>query len=307
MPCFHPLRAYKSLERGESGKHGVTFNPHKALIGGSSFKVGCGQCSGCRIDKAGEWSTRCMHEAQMHDRSAFLTLTYDDQNVPASYSVEKAALKLFHMRVQEYFGPGKRYFSCGEYGDEGGRPHYHVLLFGEDFSADREFWCKRDGLPVWRSARLELLWPFGHCEIGSLTAASAGYVARYCLKKFTGQRADEHYFRLSAIDGAMHRVEPEFALMSRRPGIGSTWFDRFKSDVFPWSSVIVDGSPRAVPAYYRNKLTDDERKRLKLDRLRKDARDLSARRRRLANETPERLRVREVVQASRVALLKRSL
>ena len=90
MTCFSPLTGYRSLAADPlTGKHGIVFNPTKALIEGSSFKLPCGQCSGCRAGRAKEWSIRCAHEAKMHDRNCFLTLTYDDQNVPQDYSVRK--------------------------------------------------------------------------------------------------------------------------------------------------------------------------------------------------------------------------
>lgn len=308
MTCFHPLTAYKSHEFNfETGKYGVTFNPHKALVEGSSFKLGCNQCRGCRRDHSQQWAMRCNHEAQMHERSCFLTLTYDDEHLPADYGLQKRDLQLFHMRVQEFFGPGKRYYGCGEYGDELGRPHYHTLLYGVDFSEDREFHCKRDGHRVWTSARLQKLWPHGLSEIGTVTPQSAGYCARYALKKITGALADDHYLRASPVDGQVHRVEAEFSLMSRRPGIGSAWFDRFRGDVYPSGFLVVEGRKVSVPKFYRERLQEPEQKRLKRDRLRKEFGDLAARRRRRANETPERLAVREVVLVERMSRLVRSV
>ena len=147
----------------------------------------------------------------MHDRNCFLTLTYDDQNVPQDYSVRKREWQLLMKRVRKFAGSGVRFFGCGEYGDRGGRPHYHGLLFGLDFE-DKKLWSVRDGYRVYKSDQLEKLWPFGMSEIGSVTPESAGYVARYCLKKFTGKGADDHYSRVSPIDGQVHRVEPESLL-----------------------------------------------------------------------------------------------
>lgn len=306
LTCFHPLTAYRSNEfNRETGKYGCTFNPTKALIEGSSFKLPCGQCRGCRFDKAQHWAIRCAHEAQMHDRCCFLTLTYEDGNLPVDYSVKKRELQLFNMRVQKAFGRGKRYFGVGEYGEQDGRPHYHELGFGFDFSEDRKLHAVRDGFNVWRSAKLEELWPFGFSEIGSLTPQSAGYVARYCMKKITGDLSREHYLRPSPVDGKMHTVEPEFALMSRRPGIGATWFDRYKSDCFPSDFVIVDGRKKPVPRYYVSKLAEIEAKFVKRERLRKDLKDLEARRRRRADKTRERLAVRESVFASKLSRLGR--
>lgn len=306
MPCFHPLTAYTSAEfNRETGKYRTTFNPHKALVEGSRFRIPCMQCHGCRLDKATDWALRLSHHAQMFERSCFLTLTYDDASLPVSYSVEKRALQLFHMRVQEFFGPGKSYYGVGEYGDDTGRPHYHTLLFGVDFSEDRTKWRKSNGFQLFRSDKLESLWPFGNAEIGVLTPESAGYCARYTMKKINGRLADEHYWRVSPVDGQSYRVEPEFALMSR--GIGASWFERFKGDVFPSNFLVMGNRRVGVPRYYRDRLSEEERAYVERQALRRELADLPARQRRRANETRERLEVREQVSLARTSVLVRPL
>ena len=96
-----------------------------------------------------------------------------------------------------------RYFGCGEYGEELGRPHYHLCIFGFDFP-DKVFHKMSCGFKLYRSETLNKLWSHGHCLIGALTFESAGYVARYCTKKVTGALADDHYKGRT----------PEFALIS---------------------------------------------------------------------------------------------
>lgn len=308
MTCFKPLTAYKSVEvNPATGKHLITFNPMKALIEASSFKLPCNQCRGCRGGQARDLSTRVLHEVQMHSRSCFLTLTYSDDAVPPSFSVSKRDFQLVMKRVRKEFGSGIKYLAVGEYSDPPAwRPHYHAVVAGLDFS-DKYFWRKADGHRVFRSATLERLWPHGLSEIGSVTSQSAGYVARYCMKKMTGELARDHYLRASPVDGAMHQVEPEFALMSRRPALGLSWLETFKSDVFPAGYVVVDGRKRPVPRYYVGKLADDEALRLKRDRMREELRDVAARRRRREDATPARLAVREEVQAARESRLVRTL
>lgn len=301
MACFYPLFAYKALvPNAETGKRAIVFNPSKALIEGSSFKLPCGQCQGCRLDKAQDWATRCGHEAQMHASNCFVTLTFDDQNVPQDYSVRKRDFQLFMMKIRK-LRSGVRFFGCGEYGDEGLRPHYHALLFNFDF-ADKKFWSKRDDYRVYKSELLEDLWPFGLSEIGSVTPQSGGYVARYCLKKYTGDKADDHYSRVSPIDGVVHRVQPEFALMSRRPGVGSSWFDKFSTDAFPSDFVVVDGRKVRPPAYYLSRLAEASQKPIKRARKRASVKPAAR-----ANSTPARLAVREVVLCRKVQRLERQV
>ena len=80
----------------------------------------------------------------------------------------------------------------------------------------------------------------GHCSIGELTFDSAAYVARYCTKLVTGKEREAHYAGRT----------PEFALMSRRPGIGARWLDEFVHDVYPSDELVVNGRPTKPPRYF---------------------------------------------------------
>lgn len=322
MTCFHPLKAFRSATVNDSGKRSLVFNSSDALIEGSAIKLPCGQCQGCRSDRAHEWAVRCGHEAKFHDRSCFLTLTYDDQSVPDDFSVKKEHLQAFIKRLRKRAGrlDGSRirYFACGEYGDSTARPHYHLLAYGFDFP-DKKHWSTREGYRTFKSEMLSELWPQGSHEIGSVTHQSAGYVARYVHKKINGARADDHYSRVSPITGQVHRRNPEFALMSLRPGIGGAWFDNFKADAFPSDFVVVDGRKVRPPSFYLNRLAKDEPAALaQPGRLLSSPKSVSerikrARKRRAAapearwNATPERLKVREEVAVARMSRLKRSV
>lgn len=302
MTCFHPLKAFRSQEvNPETGKRGITFNSKKALVEGSMIKLPCGQCSGCRANRAHEWALRCDHEAKSHDCNSFVTLTYDDENVPQDFSVKLRDWQLFLKRLRKRAAVRIRYFGCGEYGEQTLRPHYHGLLFGFDF-ADKKLWSRRDGYQVFKSEMLSDLWPFGMSEIGSVTYQSGGYVARYCLKKMTGDRALDHYCRVSPIDGQVHQVLPEFATMSLKPGIGTQWFQKFGTDAFPSDFLIVDGRKVRPPAYYLRQLDDAGQEAIKRARKRRAA-DPAQR----WNSTRERLAVREVIHEARLKRLVKSL
>lgn len=285
----------------ETGRYGITFDSKYALIEGSSFQVPCSRCTGCKVDYSLQWAMRCMHESKMHRENCFITLTYDDQHVPQNYSVDVRDLQLFNKRLRKSLPNKKiRFFASGEYGDQTLRPHYHSLLFNHDFP-DKKLHAVRRGKRYYKSDALNALWPSGQLnEITDLTYESAAYVARYCVKKVNGDRSDDHYSRLSPIDGQIHRVKPEFCTMSRRPGIGSTWFDKFGSDAFPSDFLIYDGRKHKPPLFYFNKLKEDEQKPLK--RARKRA-SLS----RKADNTKDRLAVREEVHQARLSKLKREL
>ena len=191
---------------------------------------------------------------------------------------------------------------CGEYGELDQRPHFHACLFGVHF-ADRVLWSTRDGVQLYRSATLERLWPHGYSTIGDVTFESAAYVARYIMKKVTGNRADSHYERVHAATGELVRVTPEFSKMSLKPGIGAPWFEKYKPQVLVHDGVVYGGAPRRVPRYYdvlREKADAYELDDAKLKRI---AKALT----RWEDNSPERLKVREEVVSARVDKLKRSL
>jgi hypothetical protein len=114
-----------------------------------------------------------------------------------------------------------RFYACGEYGETTRRPHYHAILFNCGFPDALVHSKNNRGELLYTSADLGALWDNGQHLIGDVTFASAAYVARYCVKKVSGEKADEHYSVFDA-DGVIHERLPEFALMSRRPGIGGS-------------------------------------------------------------------------------------
>lgn len=195
-----------------------------------------------------------------------------------------------------------RYFHCGEYGTNYGRPHYHALLFGQDFSSDRYPWAVRDGHQYWRSPTLESAWtdpetkaPLGHAEIGELTEGSACYVARYILAKEYGKGFNPRYDTLDLETGEIiAEREREYVTMSRKPGIGAKWLEKYQSDVYPSDEVIFGGQKTKPPRFYDQKLQKAAPDLLeKIRKQRAAARDPE-------NTTPERLAVREEVALAKI-------
>lgn len=307
MTCFHPLRAYRSKQfNPETGKYGITFNPLQARAEALSTYVPCGQCIGCRLHVSQQWALRCSHEAKMHDHNSFVTLTFDDKHLPASGSVTLSDVQQFMWRLRKWnrhHNDDRRikFFACGEYGENLLRPHYHALLFGQLFP-DQKIWQTKKSGTLYRSNILEKLWPFGFSTIGRVNYKTAAYTARYAMKKVTGEMADDHYLRPHPLTGELARVETEFITMSKNPGLGSSWFDRFKADCYPSDYLIVDGRKHPIPRYYDNKLASEHLSILKIARKRKIHRPQA-----VANTTPERLKVREKVTMARVSRLVREM
>lgn len=244
MPCNRPLSGFKSRATG-----GFTQNRSQGDV---VMVVPCGRCQGCRIDKARWWTVRVAHEAQLHDDSCFITVTYSDDHLPDPPSVSKRDFQLFMKRLRKALKADRvRFFACGEYGGSGGRPHYHAIIFGHAFRQDRYFWATTPkGTIEYRSPLLETAWGLGHCTLSDITPQSGGYVARYTMKKTATNRE-----RINGQTGEVYYVDEEFLAMSRRPGIGSGWFDKFRSELFPNDFCIINGTRMPLPPYYWAKLT----------------------------------------------------
>lgn len=211
------------------------------------FKIlPCGQCYQCRLERSREWATRCILEAQMHERNCFVTLTYDVAHLPTDYGLQKDDLTKFIKRLRKNTGVKLRYFACGEYGDQYGRPHYHICIFGYK-PDDLVLLSQKSGICLYTSAEISKAWQNrGFVTVGDVTFESAAYVARYILKKVTGPDADDHYLGR----------QPEYTVMSRRPGIAANWFDRYSEDVYPNDYVVIRDNIKCKPPRYFDNLYD---------------------------------------------------
>lgn len=229
MQCTHPVKLVKNI-----------VNHAGIFVGISSQIVPCGRCIACRLNYANSWSTRIVSEAKQWKFASFVTLTYNDENIPINdlgyQTLSKRDCQLFFKRARK--DVSFRYFLGGEYGDTWRRPHYHFCCFSDNEAiTDLSFWEKH--------------WRKGFVYIGSLTRDSANYVAKYCVKKLGG-KASEFY--------SERGIEPEFALMSRRPGIGYDYITKFREMVKNNGFVVVDGKKQSIPKYFGSKIfTDDEK------------------------------------------------
>lgn len=302
MPCYYPIQGYASKTLTNNGKRKIVFQRSQGLVD-MPMTVPCGQCIGCRIDKSRQWALRCTHEAKLHEKNSFVTLTFNDDHLPLDLSLQKKHLQDFFRALRYEYGPF-RYLAAGEY-SEANRPHYHILLFGLNFDDDRKKHSfNKNGDVIYHSQRLKKCWPYGHNFIGALTYQSAAYVARYVMKKIHGKDAEQHpdYTRFNPSTGETWQVEREFLLMSRRPGLGSGWFDKYHKDAFPSDVLIADKKKHPVPRYYLEKL-----KVLKPDTAKSvAAKRKKARKKDAANNTWDRLAVREECHLAKIQRLKRS-
>lgn len=145
-------------------------------------------------------------EAQSHNTACFLTLTYAIE--PPGRGLAPADLTLFCKRLRRAMEPiPLRYFACGEYGEKRERPHYHLVVYSlgptkttEDL-VQRTWWNGSE----WESLPQEP----GYITVRPFDETRAAYVAGYVVAK------------LRERSSPLHGRLPEFATMSRRPGLGS--------------------------------------------------------------------------------------
>ncbi len=258
-------------------------------------EIPCGHCEGCRIDRSRDWANRCMMELEYHKDAYFVTLTYNDDHVPKSYyadpstgeakealTLSKRDWQLFMKRLRKATDglPGcenLRFFMCGEYGPKTLRPHYHAIIFGLHLDDLVPFSQRQLGEKVYQyylSNTLQDAWsvveyihgipsdeeevsscqkrqrvPIGHVLVGKVTWETCAYVARYVLKKRYGSEAAVY---------DQFGLQPEFTLMSRRPGIGRQWYDDHP-DCYEYDFINLstpDGGKKVRPPKYFDRLFD---------------------------------------------------
>lgn len=228
-----------------------------------------------------------MHEAQLHEHNWFVTLTY--REVPEGGSLRPKDFQDFMKRLR-HKKPGVRFMQCGEYGELLSRPHHHAVLFNADFPDARRF-SGSGARTLYTSEELAGLWGHGLVSLGMVTFQSAGYVARYTLKKVHGPDAVDHY---------RGRV-PEYLTMSRRPGIGRGWIERFGKEVAASDTLVVNGHECKPPRYYDSVLEKKDPRRLA------EIKETRAREAREKSKVDSPLSVKEAVKLAAIRGLRRGM
>lgn len=327
MPCYSPLKGRVCSETGRW----LSEKPDRRHL--PEMEVACGQCIGCRLDRSRMWAIRMAHEAQLHANdqgNCFITLTYSPERIPKDWSlsvperdesgrqVKSSHWQAFMKRLRKTRDHPIKFYMAGEYGHickhginleevgcplcNTGRPHYHAILFNCSFGDLVPYACQ-NGTTRYTSATLERLWGHGFVDVGECTVQSAGYVARYIMKKVTGVNAEDHYQNITD-QGEVIKVAPEYSQMSN--GIGKEWYARYKTDVFPSGKVPVPGAKQpisyCVPRYY------DEMLKAEDEAMYEDIKEGRKEYKRSHEEefTPERLYQKYKVKKAQVKLLARN-
>lgn len=132
--------------------------------------VPCGRCPQCLARRISGWSFRLQHASKQCTSAYFITLTYAPPHCPVTpkgfMSLSKRDVQLFFKRLRKAHPKQSniRYFACGEYGGNGERPHYHLILF----NAERPL--------------IQPAWNLGSVHYGTVSGASIGYTLKYMCK-----------------------------------------------------------------------------------------------------------------------------
>lgn len=254
MPCVHPLPAVRP-GKGRIRFDGLSLeswsDPDVVLNSSFHLLLPCGSCVGCQLSRARSWAIRCALELQRHAAACFVTLTFSDRYCPPS--LRRSDVSLFHRRLRKLFDRDQarcgvpagervrlRHFSCGEYGEQGHRPHYHAIVFG---TADERL--------------VRQAWGKGFVTVEAVTPGRISYVAGYCAKKlgFFGEAGE----RVDYATGELYKYQPPFLQMSRRPGIAGDarvhWRSWRRSAI--WQGVEVP-VPRFLHSSYLEHASESE-------------------------------------------------
>lgn len=233
------------------------------------YTVGCGRCMECKLKSAKDRTNNMIMESISNgvDNAWFVTLTYDNVNLPLHSYIDDDGvintvgtlvkkdcqdfIKLLRWHLNGSEKSAFRYVLCGEYGDKGGRPHYHFIGWNlplNDLKLDYE--PSETGAIQYTSEFLEGIWKKGRVRVSECEAGSIAYVARYVQKKAYGEDAYVYTDK---------GIVPPFILQSK--GIGKQFYLDNKDKLLAEGRMFVsfgDESVELQPTRYFEKLMIQE-------------------------------------------------
>lgn len=250
--CLFPTRASQqtispSTKQLLEGAHSLTrikFATPKPDPDGDLL-LPCGKCVECLTKRSSEWAIRCKHEISLHEQNCFLTLTYDEKNLPPLFTYVNGERKLtckleftkFLKRLRKHTKTNLRYIVSHEFGTENQRVHHHAIIFGWNPS-NQKLLSNNSGNPLFRSVELEKLWKFGYSSIGTANEKTAYYIASYALKGKTHSVTDPQTGEIVTLKDSMN--------VSTKPGIGLNFLTANMQTLALTNNFL--------PRYYRKKL-----------------------------------------------------
>lgn len=198
----------------------------------------CGKCYECLSKRASDWALRCQHEISLHKENTFITLTYDDENIPDLDS-RKTNFQKFLKRLRKKTCSKISYVVSHEFGSSTQRIHHHAILFGYDFPEQIKYKKTPKGSQLFTSKELDELWGHGFTSIGEANAQTAYYIAAYSIKGNFVDKMQE--------DGEIITYKDTMDC-SKHPAIGLKYFAQNAKQ-------LID-SKTTLPRYYSKKLKE---------------------------------------------------
>lgn len=257
VSCFNPIS--------------VTFDDINGVE--HTIPVPCGKCPHCLSRRRSDWVIRLKNEFKTAKSAWFITLTYDDCNLPVSSLVDSSFIsrrseyidnsayfpvvyrrdvQLFLKRLRFDIRPFKiRYFLVSEYGPTSFRPHYHLLLF--DFPKELDI-----------LSHITNAWNSGFVSVSDVNEARILYTAAYMF----GKTELPDYLK----------NHPPFVSCSK--GIGLSYLEDSDNYFFHKNNFALyyqDGKyKKSLPRYYKDKIfTAEEKHEFLIDYLWKIEEDKS--------------------------------
>lgn len=234
--------------------------------------VPCGKCFQCVAQRTKGWTFRLTQQAKDCTSCSFITLTYDEENLPYSENgiptLEKKHLQLFFKRLRKATKTeGIKYYACGEYGKETHRPHYHAIMFNLPLEYTKQEYDDSKTSPIGKT------WGKGNVLSAPGNNNTFAYVAGYVNKKI--HKPTTIY---DDTTGEIFEREQEFSLMSKKLGINFCTPEMkkyLKNNLEGY--VTINGYMQSLPRYLKEKIFTAEERRLisiKAEQYREDNLDL---------------------------------
>lgn len=235
MKCADPKLCYTTESNTKILRHFSLATPIFKKMAQQVFN--CDTCIFCRKRRSIELACRCVLHASLYTQNCFLTLTYDPKQQgftnELQYKHIQKLTKDLRAFCDYYYDKKIQVFNVHEYGKKG-QKHWHLIVFNHDFSQDPKFELKISPSGYYNTKRLELLWPYGHHSVGSVTEASAMYQAQYCQKDFKNN---------NLTNGKSSN--------SQHSGIGKEYFLKHYKQLLTLGYVPINNRKLPLPRYFQ--------------------------------------------------------